>query len=545
MLALGALWAEPVRADEEVFAPMRAEMDRSFTGLRSGSFGPPYFIAYRLAGERNLEATASFGSLTSESRGESRELYVEVRVGDKTLDNVDMGYHGWHGSAGSDPGVLRQNLWNLTDRAYKSAVSGFLEKKARRATEFIPEPLDDFSVEASTSYSEAHSAWEPDAKELSHIVEGVSAVFRNFPAVYESNAVIRHSHGRRVLLTSEGTRLATKLQNVRGVLRLQIATRSSDGMKLVNHRSWVFNELSQLPDSLILRAEAERLARELLTAREAPLQAPMAVPVLLDPEVTGVLFHEALGHKLEGQRQRDPQQSQIFKDLIGVRIIPEFLSLLDDPTLAQFKGVPLSGHYAFDSEGVPAQRVVLVDKGVLKDFLMSRWPVKGRGHSNGHGRADGHRHPSGRMATLIVSADQRMSKDELKAKLMALARAAKKPYGFRLVGSFGGENPTSRDSAQTLEVRPRLLYRVDAHTGVETMVRGVKMVGTPLVVLNRIVAAGQDDELANGFVCGAESGSIPVSQIAPSVLLSDAEFQRLPEDRSLPPVLESPFHARD
>jgi hypothetical protein len=148
------------------------------------------------------------------------------------------------------------------------------------------------------------------------------------------------------------------------------------------------------------------------------------------------------------------------------------------------------------------------------------------------------------MANLIVQADGAVTLEDLQKKLLALVRAAGKPYGFLLVGSSGGENPTNRESAQTLEVRPRLIYRVDAATGARTLVRGVKLVGTPLVVLNRIVAAGNDATLANGFHCGAESGWVPVSQIAPSLLLSEIELQRLPEDRARPPILPAPLHDR-
>jgi hypothetical protein len=145
------------------------------------------------------------------------------------------------------------------------------------------------------------------------------------------------------------------------------------------------------------------------------------------------------------------------------------------------------------------------------------------------------------MANLIVSAEGGVPLDELTKRLLALVRAQGKPHGFLLVGSSGGENPTNRESPQTLEVRPRLIYRVDAATGERTLVRGVKLVGTPLVVLNRVVAAGNDPTLANGFHCGAESGWVPVSQIAPSLLVSEIELQRLPEDRARPPILPSPL----
>jgi predicted Zn-dependent protease len=291
-----------------------------------------------------------------------------------------------------------------------------------------------------------------------------------------------------------------------------------------------------------LQRQARTLAEELTELRRAPVQDAAAAPAILDPEMTGVLFHEALGHKLEGQRQRDPRESQVFRDSVGKQIIPDFLSLYDDPTLKIFRGSPLHGSYDFDSEGAPARRVALVEKGVLRNFLMSRWPVKGFATTNGHGRADWRSHATGRMANLIVQADTTVPRAELDRRLLALLHSTGKPFGFVLVGALGGENPTNRDSAQTLEVRPRLVYRIDAQTGRRTLVRGVKMVGTPLVVLNRIVAAADDATLSNGFHCGAESGWVPVSQIAPSLLVSEIELQRLPEDRQRPPVLPSPLH---
>jgi predicted Zn-dependent protease len=343
-------------------------------------------------------------------------------------------------------------------------------------------------------------------------------------------------------VTSEGTRLLTRAEEMPHELRVTAATRADDGMRLED--SWVLSlrSFDDLPSLPVLEARVRALAAELTALRAAPVQDAEAAPAILDPEMSGVLFHEALGHKLEGQRQRDPHESQVFRDQVGKAVLPSFLSVYDDPTLASFKGSPLHGTYAYDSEGSPARRVTLVDKGVLRGFLMSRWPVKGFSSTNGHGRADWRSHPTGRMANLIVSAEGGVPLDRLQKMLLDLMRARGKPHGFLLVGSSGGENPTNRESAQTLEVRPRLVYRVDLD-GTRTLVRGVKLVGTPLVVLNRIVAAGDDATLANGFQCGAESGWVPVSQIAPSLLVSEVELQRLPEDRSRPPILPSPLAA--
>ncbi|MBI5882873.1 MAG: TldD/PmbA family protein [Elusimicrobia bacterium] len=537
--AISPAW--PV-VDSEVFRPMEAEMARGL-GMRKEGFDPPYFLAYRLTDIRAMEVSASFGAITDDDAQESRVLYIEVRVGTRTLDNTDLGFQGWHVSAGDASESLRTQLWTLTDKAYKSAVAGYLEKKAKRATEFIAEPLDDFSVEVSTVFTgpSPRSDLQGERGRLLELLPRLSAVFREYPYVYESQATARRRWSRRYLLTSEGTRIAAEGSHVPGVLHLSAMTRAPDGMRLDALAGFPYREWGDLPSEEALVEAVRRLARQLDEGRMAPVQPPMAAPVILDSEVTSVLFHEALGHKLEGQRQRDPAHSQIFKDLVGKRVIPEHLSFIDDPTLAVFQGTPVNGHYLFDEEGVPAQRVTLVDHGILKNFLMSRWPVKGFPNSNGHGRADAYRHPTGRMGTIIVVAHRPVSPAELERRLRELCRAKGKPYGFLLVGSFGGENPNLRRAAQTFEVSPRLIYRVDAATGARTRVRGVKMAGTPLVLLDRIVAAGDDAQLSNEFVCGAESGRVPVGQIAPSVLLSEAELQRIPEDRSVPPLLPSPF----
>ncbi len=531
--------------DGEVFEAMQAEMNRSLKKLKVDAFGPPYFLAYRLVEGDIVRLVSAYGASLRAEREEERTLYVEARMGDETLDNTDLTYHGKSGSAAAEPKVLRHNLWNLTDEAYKAAVAGFLEKKAKKATELDRDKLDDLSREPAYTAARPGPPVDVDAKSLQQNLEKASAQFKRYPWIQGSYAYLEIEQGRRYLLTSEGTRIASPYEHAPVVLILNAWARAEDGMRVDNRRSWAVTSPKDLPALDVLIKEGDALALELKAAQAAPVQSPISAPAILDPEVAGVFFHEALGHKLEGQRQRDPNESQVFKDQVGQKVVPEFLSLIDDPTMKEYEGQKLHGHYEFDDEGVPAQRVTLIDKGVLKGFLMSRWPIKGFARSNGHGRADPFHHPSGRMANLMVIAHQPVPRAELKTKLMALAKAQGKPYGFLLVGSSGGENPNNRRAAQTLEVRPRLVYRIDAETGEETAVRGVKMVGTPLVVLNRITAAGDDPTLANPFNCGAESGQVPVDQIAPSLLVSNIELQRLPEERARPPLLPSPFHDRD
>jgi predicted Zn-dependent protease len=539
-----ASWGSKPVSSEKIFGAMEAELARSLQRLRQDAFGPPYFLAYRLHDARHYEVSATLGSVIGDDLEEYRVAYAEARYGDRSFDNTDLSYQGVNLASPPEPAVLRQTFWTLTDQAYKGALSGWLEKKAKRATELVAEPLDDFSPEPPQRKIEEVPAASLDRARLRALAERLSAVFRDYPDVYESNVTIGAWWARRFLLTSEGTRLLTPAEEMPHELRIGAATRADDGMRLEDGVYLSLRSFSDLPPEAELESQARAMAEELTVMRAAPVQDAEAAPAILDPEMSGVLFHEALGHKLEGQRQRDPHESQVFRDLIGKVILPSFLSVYDDPTLKSFAGSPLHGSYEFDSEGSPARRVALVEKGVLRDFLMSRWPVKGFPSTNGHGRSDWRSHATGRMANLIVQADGAVPLAELQKKLLALVRAAGKPYGFLLVGSSGGENPTNRESAQTLEVRPRLIYRVDAVTGARTLVRGVKLVGTPLAVLNRVVAAGDDPTLANGFHCGAESGWVPVSQIAPSLLLSEIELQRLPEDRARPPILPAPIHDR-
>lgn len=546
LTAAGTIFAsdpfDPPPAPDSIFTALEAELHRSMSRLRDESFGPPYFLAYRLVDARHYEISASLGSVMSDLLDHSRVAYVEARYGTVAVDNTDIGYQGINSGTSLDPDALRQTYWVLTDQAYKGALSGWLEKKARRATELITDPLDDFSPLRAAR--ESHDVeWKPfDQDGMRSLAVDLSAIFKTYADIYDSNVTVIDWWARRFLVTSEGTRLLTPTSSMPDEVRVSAAARADDGMRLESYMTIPTTEIENFPPRAELERRVRKLAEDLTALRAAPAQEAADAPAILDPEAAGVIFHEALGHKLEGQRQRDPNASQVYRDLIGKRILPDFISVIDDPTMKNFKGQELHGSYDFDSEGAPAERAVLVDRGILRHYLMSRWPVKGFSRTNGHGRSDWWSHPSGRMANLIVKARGAVPVAKLEKRLMKILHEKNKPYGFLIVGALSGENSTTRDAPQTLELRPRFVYRIDAQTGQKTLVRGVKLVGTPLMVLNRIIAAGDDDTLDNGSFCNAESGWVPVSQIAPSLLLSEVELQRVAEDRQRPMILKSPLH---
>ena len=243
------------------------------------------------------------------------------------------------------------------------------------------------------------------------------------------------------------------------------------------------------------------------------------------PRAAGVLFHEAIGHRLEGHRQDDPEEGQTFAGQVGEEIIPSFLSVVDDPGQEEWEGTPLNGAYVFDDEGIRAQRVSLVERGVLRNFLMGRKPLPDMPHSNGHGRAQGNLVPVGRMGNLMIQSEKSVSLEDLKKRLLEEVRAQGKPFGLLIGDVTGGSTNTMNYGYQAFKGGATQVYTIDAKSGEMRLVRGVEIVGTPLSTLNKVVAASRTTGVFNGY-CGAESGNVPVSTIAPALLLEEIETQR-------------------
>ena len=252
-----------------------------------------------------------------------------------------------------------------------------------------------------------------------------------------------------------------------------------------------------------------------------------------------MFFHEVLGHRLEGHRQRDEEEGQTFTKKIGQEVLPKFLSVADDPTIREMDGKELSGTYEYDNEGVPAQRVEVIQNGVLKNFLMSRMPIKNFDKSNGHGRNQPGLMPTGRQGNLIVSSSQSFPEAQMREKLIEEVKKEGKPYGLYFDDIQGGFTLTRRSLPQAFQVLPVIVYKVYADGRPDELVRGVDIVGTPLAALTRIVATGDKQHVFNG-VCGAESGSVPVSAIAPAMLFSEMEVQKRAHERERPPILPAP-----
>jgi len=280
--------------------------------------------------------------------------------------------------------------------------------------------------------------------------------------------------------------------------------------------------------------------------RKAPPAEPFVGPAILSGRASAVLFHEILGHRIEGLRQKDESDARTFANKIGTRIMPSFLSVVDDPTIKILHGTKLVGNYAFDDEGIPAQRVEIVKDGLLRGFLLSRSPVKGFAHSNGHGRSSPGWNPVARQGNLIVEVDpsKQVSQAKLRTLLVKEVRKQHKQYGLLFEELSGGETRTSALGPQAVSLFPLIVYRVYADGRPDELIRGVDLVGTPLSLLERIMAAGTDIATFNGR-CGAESGDVPVSATAPSLLLQSIEVQRKAKSLRKEPILPAPAAVGD
>lgn len=546
-----ALAAAPVDSRLAVLEAMKSELARSQHELKLKGHEAPYFIAYEVKDEASQEVAGRFGSLFLDGERRTRRAHVDVRVGDYDFDSsgpnemfdfdaVDSGYSPQRElPLDDDPASIRGALWLVTDETYKKALSSYLKKRGKevyraeesdRAPSFSKEPPQK-RIDAPLPAPFARERWAA-------IVRRLTSQLRTHPEFYDSMMRVTVDKTVRWLASTEGAELVTE-SAIYGI-HVQAFARAPDGMFLENGRDYYASTEAGLPNETRLAAESQQMSSELIALQKAPAIDPYTGPALLEPQATGVFFHEAVGHRLEGERQNDDKEGRTFKGQVGHAVLPAFLSVIDDPTLEAVDGEPLNGHYAFDDQGVPAQRTPLVVDGVLKTYLMSRAPVKGFSRSNGHGRAAGNREPVARMANTVVESKNQLDDAELRRQLVELAKKQGKPYALLIKDVTGGNTNTSGFDYQAFKGQPRLVTRIDVATGKEELVRGVEIVGTPLTTINKIVATGKKRGVFNGY-CGAESGYVPVSTVAPAALIAEVELQRKREENGRPPLLPAPW----
>jgi TldD protein len=544
------LAAEPDTAAKPsaAFTAMKTELDRSMKTL--GSQDPPaYYIGYTLTDSQRATVSGSNGALLQSDENRNRWLEVSVRTGSYELDDTHKidgkqppnGGPGISAPLDDAPEVLRRAIWLETDKQYRAAAEAFIKIKTGKEVQVqtIEALTPDFSHEKSHDFTGPWVSLTLDRKPWEQKVRDYTAYFRQSPSIINSIVTFSALSENTMQLTSEGTQL--QYGQIRYRLEIFIQGKAADGMDINRYYNFDWVNPSDAPDDKAVLAASAQLRKEMEGLVVSPLNDPTVGPALLTGRAAAVFFHEVFGHRAEGHRQKDVNEGQTFAKKVNESILPDFLSVVDDPTLKKLGKQDLLGYYQYDDEGVVGQRTVLVDHGVLKNFEMSRSPLAGFPKSNGHGRRQIGATPVSRQGNLIVESNKAVTNDQLRAKLIELIKQQNKPYGLLIDDIAGGFTFTGRGQPQAFQVEPLVVYKVFPDGRPDELVRGVDIVGTPLAALTKIVATGDTPEVFNGY-CGAESGYVPVSAAAPAILTSELEVQKKQTSTDRPPILPPPAH---
>ena len=547
-LAAGQISSPLYGAATPALAVLQSELQRNFQVLQKEQT-PAYFMSYTMYDTRSSSIVASFGALQRSDESRSRFATVEVRVGDYQLDNT----HPIRGDSRAtsprlnqivmpltdDEKPMRMALWSTTDRTYKQATEALTRVKTNVAAKIKEDdPAPDFSREDPQTFTGATAAYSLDTKAWEARIRRISAPFADDALVFRSDVSLSVESTNRYYTNTEGSEVATGDVTCR--LFIDAVTKAEDGMELPLYSSYFATSPEGLPDEKQLLADVRRMVDLLGQLRKAPLVDPYSGPAILSGRAAGVFFHEIFGHRVEANRQRNADDGQTFASRVGQPVLPSFLSVQFDPTLQKLGGTELMGHYVYDDEGVKGRRVTVVDKGILKTFLLDRAPLHDFARSNGHGRAEPGYVPVSRQSNLVVESSRGVSSDRLMSLLRDEARKQGKPFGLFFDNIEGGFTNTDRDSANAFNVLPNVVYRIYTdESRPPELVRGVNLIGTPLSAFSKIVATGDKADVFNG-VCGAESGGVPVSASSPALLVSEVEVQKKAQSLEAMPILAAP-----
>jgi len=541
-LALPAAAASP----PSLLDILSEELQRNFSVLKEKADPPPYYMAYAVTEEEEQGVSASLGTVHGESKNRVRYLDVTIRVGTPKLDN----YHVVEGQRprftpgaviplDDVPDAIRRRVWLETDRTYRLASRRLIEIKSNEQVK-VKQADDsaDFSSEPPATYAEpTPQPLRILDQEWINRVRKWSGSLGSRPGVLNSGANLSVEKTTNYFVNTEGSRL----QHTRTLVNLTFSARgkAEDGMDLATFEDFQASDITRLAQPAAIDAAVNRTSDDLSKLLQSPTVEPFIGPAILSGRAAGVFFHEIFGHRIEGHRQKDEAEGQTFTKSLGGPVLPDFLSIVFDPTRKSLGAIDLNGYYAYDDEGVKARPVTLVENGILKTFLMSRSPIQGVEHSNGHGRRQPGLEVVSRQSNLIVESKKQVSEQALRQMLIAEIKRQNKPYGLYFEQVTGGYTTTRRQGLQAFTVIPLIVYRVYPDGRPDELVRGVDIVGTPLSSFAKILATSDKVDVFNGY-CGAESGQVPVSASSPALLVSEIEIQKKDHAQDRPPLLGRP-----
>lgn len=490
---------------------MREELARSKAQLKMENVPPPYYIEYRLTDLDYYEAEAAFGALRQSQRSRARSVRVVVRVGDYKQDSY---YGPGMGTVNlapldNDPIALRRQLWLATDEAYKQASEALASKKAVLSRFTADQPFEDFAHEPALESIGPLAKLEFDPKPWNEMLRKSTALFSADPKIQSLTANVRFRAQNQYFVNSEGT--VTRQGHTVYMAVMSGTTQASDGMRIDRSPYYSAGTLRELPSPEKFQAETAAMLATLKQMREAPeVEEEYRGPVLFSSDAASDIFAGMIGGNVVGRRPKPGESARTEGDFASSyksRVLPTFLTVIDDPTLKTFNGKTLIGSYEIDDEGVRSTTVPVIQNGELVNYLLGREPIRDFPASNGHGRSGPGQPPAPSVGVLVVQSKQALSPEEMKKKLIEICRQEGKPYGY-FVDTLSGYNP-------------RLLYRVYEKDGHQELVRGAVFNELDTRTLrNDLVAVGNDPLVSN------RENMVPTSVIAPSILFDELEVKR-------------------
>ncbi len=541
------------QGQDKLLGLLKEELAQQMKELKGEEF-PPYHMNYRVIDVTSSVVSASFGALMNSQQYRSRTLVPQIRLGDEKLDNFRFNQMGAAMSRYQGPSVarlpldeennedaVRQAIWDEVNNRYKFAVDMYQKTKAESSVNVEEEDKAPYFSEAKVEkYYEAPLPAEKmtiDTDQWAARMKEISAVFKNQPGIMKGDAIMIYTVERRYFVNNEGTEVVQNLPYAR--IMVFGETKADDGMELPLNLSYFAYDPADLPANDKIIADAKEMVKTLEALRVAPVVDPYTGPALLSGPASGVFFHEIFGHRIEGQRMKSENDGQTFKKMVGQLVLPADMHVYDDPTLRKYAGEDLNGFYKYDDQGVKAERVDVVVNGKLNDFLMTRTPIDGHPRTNGHARASDGFDPVSRQSNLVIETSNPKTPEELRQLLIEEVKKQGKEYGYFFKEVTSGFTFTGKGATNSFNVTPLEVYKVFADGRPDQLVRGVDLIGTPLSMFSNIIYAGNDARVFTGM-CGAESGSIPVTAISPTILVNKVETQRKAKSQDILPILPAP-----
>ncbi len=542
--------SQTIIAQDPLLTILKEELDRELSELGRQK-DPPYYIDYRIDEVESFSLRTSFGSLVENNQYKGRLLTTTVRVGDYSFDNTheltgefsNPRLNTPYSSAlpvENEPVAIKQVIWRATDQAYKNALSAYTGLKNRNTVTETEGVLPDFSSEASNYYYEPplqENEPEFDKNEWIGKLRKYSTLFHDDSLVFHCEASFQLVKSRKYFISSENSQIVQNQTYAR--LHFMATIKHDNGNVFPLNKTYTAFTPEKLPGHQMILEDIRTIYADLQKLKTSPMAEPYAGPAILSPEAAGVFFHEIFGHRIEGHRLEKITDGQTFKDKIDNKVLPESFQVTSDPTLFQFKDQDLIGAYKYDDQGIEAKKVSVVENGILKNFLMSRRPTEEFANSSGHGRAQAGYAPVSRQSNLIIESSNAYSESELRKQLVRECKKQDKKYGYYFKEVIGGLTITDRFNTNVFNIKPVEVYRIYIDGRPDELVSGVELIGTPLTMFSNIVSAGDELKVFTGF-CGAESGQVPVTAIAPALFVRKIETQKIPEFDSKLPLLPSP-----